>query len=558
MNSDRRVLKRLTIAIGAGLTLTACATQPTGVIGQRTCGGPALDCRSYFEQSKRSFSANLSTFFSTGAGIGVGSSQLIALDAISGDAIAQYQRCCQQYNACLISEEELRRRTIALEETTAKVRVMAGALSPRPSDSTSSTSSPPSLPTTSPPSSTPSTPSVAPPEDQSFPAPPASFSNKASLWMRVADGMSRLLFKGISALFETKPADLSLDAKKKGSETPPGGVLTPEPPPSASSPVQPTPQASPDGNDLFKTVVTELGQIARPRSTGGQIRAVLGEVSYRDSDFASPLGVYLKNQLRQELNRSGAFILVESPSLRGVEVVERPRSTAALAAASGADVAISGNYWDSPDTVEVFVSIRQPQGDQVLGVARALVPMTSIPPNTPAVPANLTSVRENERIEDRIAPASALQKNNPFKVEVWTDRGKAAVYREGEEVSVMVRVSRDSYLYLYYTDANNQTYQIFPNRYHRNAWIRSGGIVTIPAPEHPFLFRVKTPFGIESIMALASRKPIPDPVLATETGGTFPKVARGLRGLEVVAKAAEKENEMVRDSTVLTTVSSMR
>jgi hypothetical protein len=301
-----------------------------------------------------------------------------------------------------------------------------------------------------------------------------------------------------------------------------------------------------------------LTQIVRSQVTGqAPVKAVLGEINYRDTDFGSPLSVFVKGRLREQLSGSGAFVLVETGQLRTISVAEQPKSGTALAEASGADVVISGNYWDTPDGVELFISVRQRQGSLLLGVARAMLPSALLPPDATAVPANLANARLNERIEDRIAPLSSLQTASPLKVEVWTDRGRGAIYSDGDEVLVMVRVSEDAYLRLYYTDANNQTYQVFPNLYRSEGRIRAGTVVTLPAQGDRFVFRVKAPFGVESITALASRKPFGAPGGAGVSSGPFLELPNGLRGLEVLASSAGG-GEIVRDRVVLTTVSRTR
>lgn len=289
---------------------------------------------------------------------------------------------------------------------------------------------------------------------------------------------------------------------------------------------------------------------------GRPIRAVLGEISYRNTDYGSPLSLFLKERLREQLTRSGDFVLVETPRLRGIGGISKPKTVTALAETSGADVVITGNYWDNPEGIDLFVSMRQRSEDTLLGVSRCLLP-SSVLPKQPSAPANLEAARLNELLEDRIAPPLAVDPAKPLNVEVWTDRGKGAIYTEGEELYIMVRVSQDAYLRLYYTDANNQTYQIFPNSYRPEGGVRAGSVLTIPGSEDRFAFRVKPPFGVESLTALASRKSFKDPEGAIIPAGPFQRVPQGVRGIAVVSSSTG-EGETVRDTTAITTVGLMR
>jgi len=172
------------------------------------------------------------------------------------------------------------------------------------------------------------------------------------------------------------------------------------------------------------------------------------------------------------------------------------------------------------------------------------------------VPANLKEAQANQKLEEQIAPLASSQDEKALKIEVWVDRGKGAVYVEGDELLVLVRANREAYVQLYYTDATSQTYQIFPNRYHAEGKIPGNVVVRIPDPQDGFIFRIKEPFGVESIMALASTKPLGELNIATSSAGPFKKLERGLRGLDVVSAAAQK-SDIVRDRFVITTIPSM-
>jgi len=543
MRSRRGLLRNLPNVAILGFMVAACATQqiagPTGLPGeQRPCGGPALDCRGYFSQAQRDFKVSLSGLYGPiggGVGFGAGSSQLIALDSISGDMILHYQRYCQQYNACLISREEFLRRTDTLQTTQTEVRRLVGTLP---------------------------TPQVAPSPQFSWPPeivyPPTGVTYPEGMTkeMRVADAIFKVVLEAMRPPGATGSVSVSSgpSVQQFPSTPAPPVVTAPAPPPVPYSSPQSAPTVSPGAEDPFRAIANELTQIARSLGTGQvPMKAVLGEISYRNTEFGSPLSVFMKTRLQEELRRSGAFALVEAPQLRTISVAQSPKSGTALAEASGADVVIAGNYWETAEGVELFVSLRQRKQDLLLGVARALLPSALLPPGVAVTPANLASARLNERIEDQIAPLSATQADAPLKVEVWTDRGKGAIYSEGEEVLVMVRVSQNAYLRLFFTDANNQTYQVFPNIYRQHGWIPGGQVVTIPTPEDRFVLKVKPPFGIESLTAFASRTPFGGPAPPGTTEGPFMKIPQGMRGLEVIASSA-KPGEIVRDRAVLTTV----
>ncbi|MBI2986045.1 MAG: DUF4384 domain-containing protein [Deltaproteobacteria bacterium] len=567
---DRKALEKVAAGIYMAFILAGCAMQqisgPTGVLeGERVGGGPLVDCRGYFSQAGQEIKASINAPQGPGLGLGFGSTPLLALDSITGDMISHYQRYCHQYNVGLISREEFLRKTDMLHATQTAIRAVVGTV-PQP------------LPSQAYPVAT--MPGMGPPMDPNFPSPSlgsampgGGMPEATSKSMQMAESIFRMILEAMRLApgVSSPPQFPPTPGAGGGPQFPPGPRPSyPQPYPQPGRPpmsLPPSPvtslppssgqEASPGLDGLFRSVVDELTQISRVQGGMGRpVRAVLGEISYRNTEYGSPLSLFLKERLREQLTRSGDFVLLETPRLRGIGGISKPKAVTALAESSGADVVISGNYWDNPEGIDLLISMRERSEDTLLGVSRCLLP-SSVLPKQPSAPANLEAARLNELLEESIAPPSAVDPAKPLKVEVWTDRGKGAIYTEGEEMYVMVRVSQDAYVRLYYTDANKQTYQIFPNSYRPESRVQGGSVLTIPSPEDRFAFRVKAPFGVESLTALASRKPFKEPEGATLSTGPFQRVSQGMRGIAVVSSSVG-EGEAVRDSTVMTTVSLKR
>jgi hypothetical protein len=299
-----------------------------------------------------------------------------------------------------------------------------------------------------------------------------------------------------------------------------------------------------------KTILDKNKVTQRP------LKVLLGEVTYQNSDYASPLSVSIKDWLRGEFQHYPEFALFDPPRLRGIEIVEKPKTTAALAELAGAEIWLTGEYWKTANGIDLRISVKRRPGDRLLGVAKAVLPARALSAGMSEVPANLKEAQANEKIEEKIAPLASAQSQESLRIEVWVDRGKGAVYVEGDELLVFVRANRDAHIQLYYTDATNQTYQIFPNSFRQAGKIPGNVVVRIPEPQDGFIFRIREPFGAESVMVLASAEPLGDLNIATSSAGPFKKLERGLRALEVVPAAAQKGG-IVRDRFVITTVPSM-
>jgi Domain of unknown function (DUF4384) len=272
------------------------------------------------------------------------------------------------------------------------------------------------------------------------------------------------------------------------------------------------------------------------------VNMLLVEITYQNTEFASPLSGAIMERLRRDFERYNDINLVEPLRTRGLEIVEKSKP----------DVWLTGEVWKTADGFELRLSARKPQEDKLLGTVETFLPLGAVP-GVSEIPPNLKQAQANRKIEEQFAPLASAQDDASLKIEVWVDRGKGAVYVEGDELIAMVRANRDAYIRLFYTDAANETYQIFPNRYHPEGKIRGNVVTRIPEPQDGFFFRIKAPFGIESIMALASTKPLEDLKIETLDAGPFQLVQRGLRGLEIVPSAAQK-GDVVRDTFLVTTI----
>ena len=283
------------------------------------------------------------------------------------------------------------------------------------------------------------------------------------------------------------------------------------------------------------------------------IKILLAQITFQNTELASPLSDAILERLRGEFERFRGINLVDPPATRGLAVLRKPKTKAALAELVGADVWFSGEVWEINDGSEIRLTASRRQGNQLLGTVKAFLPSGALPVGVNKIPSNLKQAQTNQKIEEQIAPLASSQSEDSLKIEVWVDRGKGAVYVEGDELLVFLRANREAYVRLFYTDAANQTYQIFPNEYHPEGKIPGNVARRIPEPQDDFMFQIKAPFGIESIMALASTKPLGDFKIPTSDAGPFQQVQNGIRGLAVVPFAAQK-GDVVRDRVDFTTI----
>jgi len=95
----------------------------------------------------------------------------------------------------------------------------------------------------------------------------------------------------------------------------------------------------------------------------------------------------------------------------------------------------------------------------------------------------------------------------PFKINVWVDKGCGSTYRVGENLIVYFESSQDCYLTLFDFTPEGKVRQIFPNRYHKDNFIRAHKVYAVPGERDSFKFGVTPPPGEETIKAVATVSP---------------------------------------------------
>lgn len=97
-----------------------------------------------------------------------------------------------------------------------------------------------------------------------------------------------------------------------------------------------------------------------------------------------------------------------------------------------------------------------------------------------------------------------------LSVKVWTDRDSSGTqapgYAPGERIRLYTSVNQDAYVYLFNVDPQGNVDLILPNRYQGGGnFLKANTTRAFPSPGDPFTFDVATPYGLNKVLALASR-----------------------------------------------------
>jgi hypothetical protein len=105
-----------------------------------------------------------------------------------------------------------------------------------------------------------------------------------------------------------------------------------------------------------------------------------------------------------------------------------------------------------------------------------------------------------------------------FSVEVRVDRDASGsgtpIYFAGDPIRMTVRTTEDAYVYLFNVASDGMVYQIFPNRYSGSMnRVRVGETLRLPGAGYNF--SVAEPFGVDKLIAVASRRQLDTSTLAS-------------------------------------------
>ena len=102
-----------------------------------------------------------------------------------------------------------------------------------------------------------------------------------------------------------------------------------------------------------------------------------------------------------------------------------------------------------------------------------------------------------------------------FVAEVWVDKdpsGNASPsYYIGENIQIGVRVSEDSYIYLFSVHSNGVIDQILPNNYDsagRSNFVYANQSMIFPHANAAYTFSVDGPVGLDKVFVVASKTPL--------------------------------------------------
>jgi len=100
--------------------------------------------------------------------------------------------------------------------------------------------------------------------------------------------------------------------------------------------------------------------------------------------------------------------------------------------------------------------------------------------------------------------------HSAINAEITTHLGDKANFIKGDEIHFLLSLSQKSHVLLLYQDANQQLWQLFPNRLRSETTLPPGDFMSFPTREDGIKIVVGPPYGREQVLLYASDLPLPE------------------------------------------------
>lgn len=224
-------------------------------------------------------------------------------------------------------------------------------------------------------------------------------------------------------------------------------------------------------------------------------RLLVENLRYRDKEIESE-GTKLLSGL---VNR----VVEQQSRLKGLspeELMQQP------------DGLLRGEVWDLQNAIRVHLRLIDSKSGQELSRTESRIPIRWFAREIafkPPESKSLTIIQKMIALLDQFFPDGG-----DFRVVVWPDKGKEALYIEGDKLIVQILAEESAYLQVDYYQTDGKVVHLLPNDRDPN-FAERGKVFTIGTPQDRYEFVVKPPFGEELLTVIASQQPL-EKLLTTE------------------------------------------
>ena len=228
-------------------------------------------------------------------------------------------------------------------------------------------------------------------------------------------------------------------------------------------------------------------------------------VHYQDTGIQTSFGKWFSRRFLTELNnqtrKGNTFIIgdavMDESKLRerGIKLSKKSIESHMITGSLG-DYVFTGEYWNLGKIIDVQITLLG--GDGKRETWQGNIRKSTIPKELKLEP------------ERDLAAAQINDRFGPINLQISSARGRNPIYRVGQNLTLLIEVSRDSHLYCFYGQANGDLMKIFPNRFHAGSLLRAKSLRKIPDKIMKFDWVVEPPTGIEIVKCYAFDRDIKD------------------------------------------------
>ena len=263
-------------------------------------------------------------------------------------------------------------------------------------------------------------------------------------------------------------------------------------------PVVQTPKWASNKSQAWRQSITDLSN-QLIKNIPPERNPLLGVIPFKDLryDRITPFSRILNEDIKTILARAEDLKLKEMK-------INKDQQPEEIAKANGLDYYVSGSYRMERTGLEVRSSLIDTQTNNIQSSANILIERKALNPEDLALIDNMAdefkSAQKKKTYQEHLEKLVAARPYNPsFNVKVWTDKENYAIK---DKIVFKVETDKNGYLTILDVNPNGDITVIFPNKFHRDNFIRAGLTYQVPAPDYGFELELKGPAGLERIKAI--------------------------------------------------------
>lgn len=171
-------------------------------------------------------------------------------------------------------------------------------------------------------------------------------------------------------------------------------------------------------------------------------------------------------------------------------------------ALSGYDVSITGQFDEATQTALSKFSETSSDADGQISKETYLALFRSVPLNYETLSKRKLLDAQDTQTATR---QSAVSEQGLLRLST-----NGTTFRIGEEIKLSFAVSAPLYVRVYNVSSNGEIAELFPTKPADRMKVRPGQDYPVPSPDAGFKLEVTGPVGVDRIIALASKQPLPD------------------------------------------------